>query len=386
MKFSTTLVATFASLSVAAPAHKRQTDDATSMTTTTTTEVLPGITGEEPVEEVTSSSSSTSDALAAADPFEIYRSPPAVPPTFPIEQNDLTGIQGQGVASIDDSDDIVDAAISNLSGTAPPIPLTTGTPTSDSDADAITALDFADDDDDDTDIEDLDVSIPPIPLSTATATTTSEDDGILSLADVLVDDKMAEEMIAAAVRAAQQLPSSPLSTGTPTNTIYIDPYLGAVNTTSAGTFGNSTTTTTTTTTTDAVDTTVDSTDLTASLQSLTDALSAYQDLMNTGTIVTDPTDPTTTEGTAMQSKIKMLGDDMLSGIQTLAKLARRGELAEKQNKKMKKVLMQRGAMQGMGGMFANKTESVTTSKSVMDKMGKGVLERYARMVAGGGGN
>lgn len=154
MKFSTTLVATFASLSVAAPAHKRQTD-ATSMT-----EVLPGITGEEPVED-TSSSTSTSDALAAADPFDIYRSPPAVPPTFPIEQNDLTGIQGQGVASIDDSDDIVDAAISNLSGTAPPIPLTTGTPTSDSDADAISALDFADEDGDDTDIEDLDVDIPP---------------------------------------------------------------------------------------------------------------------------------------------------------------------------------------------------------------------------------
>lgn len=164
-------------------------------------------------------------------------------------------------------------------------------------------------------------------------------------------------MIEAAVRAAQQLPASPLSTGTPT--IYVDPYLG--NSTNS-VFGNSTTDA-------AVSSTVDGSDLTASLQSLTDALAAYQDLMNPSA--------TGTGATSMDRKIKMLGDDMLSGIQQIAK---RAEMAEQENrkmkKKMKKVLMQRG------GLFANKTETAATSKSVMDKMGKGVLERYARMVGG----
>lgn len=48
-------------------------------------------------------------------------------------------------------------------------------------------------------------------------------------------------------------------------------------------------------------------------------------------------------------------------------------------KTMKKVLRQRG---GMGMLFANKTESAATSKTVMEKMGKAVLERYVNMVGG----
>ncbi|KAK3949558.1 hypothetical protein QBC32DRAFT_326879 [Pseudoneurospora amorphoporcata] len=435
MKFSTTLVATFASLSVAAPAgtnHKRQTQD------TSIPEVLPGLTGEdmEPVEDTTTTSSSssmsivdsaTADALAAANPNDIYAVPPPTTSSFvTLEENDFTGIQG--VPSIQDDDhdiDIVDAAISNLSGTSAPIPLTTDTPTAADDV--FSTLDFADDDDqDDTDIEDLNVNIPPIPLSTGTATTSLEDGDdmeVLTADDVTVDDDEAQAMIDAAVLYAQQFPSVPLSTGTGTPS-EPDPYmyLGG----NATVFGNSSVETSaldagmedgTASTAGAAATTVDGTDLIASLQALNDALAAYQSLgltdmdasmsasssalpsATTTTTDTD-TDALTESGantaaaltgsdalaartadvpadlTLAARKIKMLGEDMLSGIQGLRK---RAEMAEQENKKMKKkmnkVLNQRG-----GGVFANKT---TTSKTVMDKMGKGVLERYVNMVGGG---
>lgn len=374
MKFSTTLVATFASLSVAAPAHKRQTDDST--TSTSISDVLPGLTGEEPTEDTT-----VSDALAAANPSEIFALPPTG--TFPIEENDFTGIQG--VQSIEDSDDLVDAAISNLSGAAPPVPLTTGTPTAD---DVLSTLDFANEEDDDTDIEDLDVDIPPIPLSTGTATI-FEDDGVLTEDEVTVGDVEAQAMIDAAIRYAQQLPdvAVPLSTGTPEVEVLVDPYLG-----------NSTTSTLDSedsTAAAATATTVDGTNLMESLQALNDALVAYQgssSAATTGTdipstvITTDGTDvdattsdattmDATTDATLMERKIKMLGDDMLAGIQAIQK---RAEMAEQENKKMKKK-MKKVLSQRAGGVFANKT----TSRTVMDKMGKGVLERYVNMVGGG---
>ncbi|KAK1775172.1 hypothetical protein QBC45DRAFT_13748 [Copromyces sp. CBS 386.78] len=446
MKFSTTLVATFASLSVAAPAgtnmnHKRQTKD------TSIPEVLPGLTGEvEPVEDTTTSSSSmsivdsaTADALAAANPNDIYAVPrPPTTSSFPLEENDLTGIQGVQSTSIQDDHDIVDAAISNLSGASgdAPIPLTTGTPTAD---DVFSTLDFADDagDQDDTDIQDLDVNIPPIPLSTGTATTSLDGDGdqVLTVDDVTVDDDEAQAMIDAAVRYAQQFPSGsvpPLSTGIPSAS-EPDPYLGDAN---ATVFGNSSTSAldmdadiedgaasaasaasadsaaagagagaaaTTTTTVDGT------TDLIASLQALNDVLAAYQGLGLTDmdasassaapsatTADTDATGTGTGTGTGTAAdvsadltlaarKIKMLGEDMLSGIQGLRK---RAEMAEQENNKMKKKMNkvlnnQRGAR----GLFANKTTTTTTtSKTVMDKMGKGVLERYVDMVGGGNMN
>ncbi|EAA26858.1 hypothetical protein NCU08773 [Neurospora crassa OR74A] len=332
MKFSTTLVATFASLSVAAPAHKRQADD-TASTDAIISDVLPGITGEEPIEDTTTSSSSA-DALAAADPYDIYRVP-AVTPTFPMEQNDFTGIQG--VQSIsednDDDDDLVDAAISSLTGVGPP--LTTGTATTttrlDADADA-------------------------------------NNNRALSVDDAFVSDAQAQAMIDAAIRYAQQLPNSvvvpmPLSTGTPQ--IFVDPYLG--NTTTL--FSNSTTSVVDPTAT----TTTDGTDLVASLQALNDALASYQDLMNATATAAD--------NVMTGRKIKMLGDDMLSGIQQMAKRAEMAAAEQVQNKTMKSVLRQRGMMAN-STMFANKTEAIT-SKTVMDKMGRnGVLERYVKMVAG----
>ncbi|KAK3504242.1 hypothetical protein B0T13DRAFT_485336 [Neurospora crassa] len=332
MKFSTTLVATFASLSVAAPAHKRQADD-TASTDAIISDVLPGITGEEPIEDTTTSSSSA-DALAAADPYDIYRVS-AVTPTFPMEQNDFTGIQG--VQSIsednDDDDDLVDAAISSLTGVSPP--LTTGTATTttrlDADADA-------------------------------------NNNRALSVDDAFVSDAQAQAMIDAAIRYAQQLPNSvvvpmPLSTGTPQ--IFVDPYLG--NTTTL--FSNSTTSAVDPTATTATD----GTDLVASLQALNDALASYQDLMNATATAAD--------NVMTGRKIKMLGDDMLSGIQQMAKRAEMAAAEQVQNKTMKSVLRQRGMMAN-STMFANKTEAIT-SKTVMDKMGRnGVLERYVKMVAG----
>ncbi|KAK3495409.1 uncharacterized protein B0T23DRAFT_428298 [Neurospora hispaniola] len=339
MKFSTTLVATFASLSMAAPAHKRQADDTTS-TDAVISDVLPGITGEEPIEDTTTSSASA-DALAAADPYDIYRVP-AVTPTFPMEQNDFTGTQGVQSISEDngDDDDLVDAAISSLTGVSPP--LTTGTATTttrlDADADA------------------------------------DNNDKVLSVDDAFVSDAQAQAMIDAAIRYAQQLPNSvvvpmPLSTGTPQ--IFVDPYLG--NTTTL--FSNSSTS--------AVDpaatTTSDGTDLVASLQALNDALASYQDLMNATATAAD--NVTTGGADASKRKIKMLGDDMLSGIQQMAKRAEMAAAEQVQNKTMKSVLRQRGMMAN-STMFANKTEAIT-SKTVMDKMGRnGVLERYVKMVAG----
>ncbi|EGZ71175.1 hypothetical protein NEUTE2DRAFT_88230, partial [Neurospora tetrasperma FGSC 2509] len=327
MKFSTTLVATFASLSMAAPAHKRQADD-----TTSTDAVI-----SDPIEDTTTSSSSA-DALATADPYDIYRVP-AVTPTFPMEQNDFTGIQG--VQSIsednDDDDDLVDAAISSLTGVTPP--LTTGTATTtrlDADADA-------------------------------------NNDRALSVDDAFVSDAQAQAMIDAAIRYAQQLPNSvvpmPLSTGTPQ--IFVDPYLG--NTTTL--FSNSSTSAVN----PAATTTTDGTDLVASLQALNDALASYQDLMNATATAAD--NVTTGGADASKRKIKMLGDDMLSGIQQMAKRAEMAAAEQVQNKTMKSVLRQRGMMAN-STMFANKTEAIT-SKTVMDKMGRnGVLERYVKMVAG----
>lgn len=217
-------------------------------------------------------------------------------------------------------------------------------------------------------------------------------------------------MIDAAIRYAQQFPivPVPLSTGTPE--IFVDPYLG-----NATVFGNSTVSTSDEGAASAA-TTVHGTDLVASLQVLNDALAAYQGLneasssatgTGTGTaITTSATDAgvdvdadvdantaalagtdaltmatTTTSKSAdalMKRKIQMLGDVVLTSIQAIQK---RAEMAEQENKKMKKtmkkVLRERAAMAGM--TFANKT----TRKTVMDKMGKGVLERYVNMVAGG---
>lgn len=339
MKFSTTLVATFATLSVAAPAHKLQADSTTS-TDAIISDVLPGITGEEPIEDTTTSSSSA-DALATADPYDIYRVP-AVTPTFPMEQNDFTGIQALQSMSEDNDDDndLVDAAISSLTGVSPP--LTTGTATTttrlNADADA------------------------------------DNNDKVLSVDDAFVSDAQAQAMIDAAIRYAQQFPNSvvvpmPLSTGTPQ--IFVDPYLG--NTTTL--FSNSSTS--------AVDpaatTTTDGTDLVASLQALNDALASYQDLMNATATAAD--NVTTGGADASKRKIKMLGDDMLSGIQKMAKRAEMAAAEQVQNTTMKSVLRQRGMMAN-STMFANKTEAIT-SKTVMDKMGRnGVLERYVKMVAG----
>ncbi|KAL0472718.1 hypothetical protein QR685DRAFT_550732 [Neurospora intermedia] len=333
MKFSTTLVATFASLSVAAPAHKRQADDTTS-TDAMISDVLPGITGEEPIEDTTTSSSSA-DALATADPYDIYHVP-AVTPTFPLEQNDFTGIQGvQSISEDDmDDDDLVDAAISSLTDVSPP--LTTGTATT-----TTTRLD---------------------------ADADANNDRALSVDDAFVSDAQAQAMIDAAIRYAQQLPNSivpmPLSTGTPQ--IFVDPYLG--NTTTL--FRNSTTSAVDPTAT----TTTDGTDLVASLQALNDALASYQDLMNATATAAD--------NVMTGRKIKMLGDDMLSGIQQMAKRAEMAATEQVQNKTMMMSVLRQRGMMANSTMFANKTEAIT-SKTVMDKMGRnGVLERYVKMVAG----